>query len=365
MDNSLISDQPDTPGETLNGLTYPFGHDNYPAAGEFQEIAPGVHWLHMPLPYALDRINLWLLADGDGWTIVDCGLDLPESREIWERAFNGIMQGKPVNRVIVTHLHPDHVGLAGWLCKRFDCPLWMTRDEFLMCRNLVQDTGLPAPEIAVRFYQAAGYDDQQLASYRKRFGLFGANISPLPGSFHRLKDGDVLEINDHYWEIVVGAGHSPEHACLYCPALKLLISGDQVIPRISPNVSVFPTEPDGDPLDEWLRSCEKIRNQIPGNVLVLPAHQEPFYGLHNRLARLIKSHEKSLDRLLNFLDEPRTAIECFSPLFRRTLKGIHVQLAIGETLANLNCLIQRRLVERHTGEDGVHRYQSCVELEAD
>lgn len=349
--------------ETVNGLTYPLGKGQIPAAGQFHEIAPGVHWLHMPLPFALDRINLWLLQDGDGWTIVDTGLDTPESRSIWEQAFTGIMQGRPVKRVIVTHLHPDHVGLAGWLCERFRCELHMSRDEFLMCRNLVQDTDKPAPEVALRFYQAAGYDDEQLENYRQRFGQFGSHISPLPDSYHRLKDADVLEINGQYWQVVVGSGHSPEHVCLYCPGLKLFISGDQVIPRISPNVSVFPTEPQGDPLDEWLQSCQRIRNQIPGNVLVLPAHQEPFQGLHIRMSQMLSSHEKSLNRLLDFLEEPHTAVECFSPLFKRTLKGIHVQLAIGEALAHLNCLIQRRLITRTRNAEGIDVYQRCVPAE--
>jgi len=354
--------------ETIGGLTYPYGKDKYPAAGEFHEIAPGVHWLHMPLPYALDRINLWLLedndADGEGWTIVDTGLDLPESRAIWDAAATGIMGGKPVKRVIVTHLHPDHVGLAGWLTERFDCDLWMSREEFLMCRNLAADTHRPAPKQALEFYHAAGYDDEQVEQYRKRFGQFGANIHQLPDRLQRIKDGDVLTINDRYWQVVVGAGHSPEHACLYCPGLKILLSGDQVIPRISSNVSVFPTEPDGDPLNEWLLSCHKLRQKIPADVLVLPAHQEPFYGLHIRLSRLIESHEQALSRLLEYLDEPRSAIDCFSPLFRRTLKGIQVQLAIGEALAHLNCLMRRRLVSRTTDASGVQYYQRCVENES-
>ncbi len=346
-----------TKSDTLNGLTYPLGKSFCPGPGEFHEIGPGVHWLNMPLPYALDRINLWLLEDGDGWTIVDCGLDLPESRAIWEAAATGIMGGRPVKRVIVTHLHPDHVGLAGWLCERFDCELWMSREEFLMCRNLAHDTGKPAPQLALDFYHAAGFDDQQLEKYRQRFGQFGEHIHELPGSFRRMRDGEVLEINDQYWQVMTGSGHSPEHVCLYCPALKLLISGDQVIPRISSNVSVFPTEPEGDPLDEWLRSCHRLRNLLPSNVLVLPAHQEPFTGLHIRLTQMIDSHEKSLDRLLKFLVEPHTAVECFSPLFKRTLKGIHVQLAVGEALSHLNCLVNRRLISRRVRSDGVHLYQ--------
>lgn len=346
------------PQPTINGLRYPFGHRSYPAAGQTLQVAPGVYWLHMPLPFALDRINLWLLEDGDGWTLVDTGLNLPESKQIWQTILQGLLQGKPIKRVIVTHLHPDHVGLAGWLTEQCGCALWMSREEFLMCRNLVQDTGQPAPEVALDFYQAAGFSPAQLSDYQQRFGMFGTYISDLPGSFHRLKDGDTLEIDERVWLVLVGSGHSPEHVCLYCPELKLLISGDQVIPRISSNISVFPTEPEGNPLEEWLDSCKRLRKQLPSNVLVLPAHQEPFIGLHQRLSQMISAHEKSLARLLDYLSEPRTAVACFSPLFRRSLKGIHVQLAIGEALANLNCLRQRGLVVRSMGEDGAHCYQA-------
>jgi glyoxylase-like metal-dependent hydrolase (beta-lactamase superfamily II) len=347
--------------QTVKALTYPWGINQAPAVGKLKRVAEGIWWLHMPLPFSLNRINLWLLEDVDGWTVVDTGMGLPDSKAIWEQLFNTHLRGLPIKRVIVTHMHPDHVGLAGWLVQRFGCDLWMSRTEFLMCRNLVADTGQKAPAHAVKFYREAGFDQQALDIYQSRFGEFGEYIEALPGHYRRLVDGQTIEINGHYWQIVVGKGHSPEHVCLYCPALKVLISGDQVIPRISSNVSLFPTEPEGDPLTEWLESCQRIRALIPNDVLVLPAHQEPFYGLHARLTQLLRSHDRSLERLFDHVREPRRALDCFSVLFRRSIRGPHVMLAIGETLAHLNCLISRRMIGKTLDDAGVSWYQQLPE----
>jgi len=343
--------------ESLRGLHYPYGSAGHPEPGTPLRVAEGVWWLRFPMPIALDHINLWLLEDGEGWAIVDTCLDLPRSREIWETLLGGFMQGRPLTRVICTHMHPDHVGLAGWLTQRFDCELWMTREEFLLCHTLVDDTGRPAPELALRFYRAAGCDEGALDDYRARFGRFGAAVAPLPQSFRRLVDGETLEIGGRYWQVVVGRGHSPEHAALYCPALKLLISGDQVLPRITPNVSVFPTEPSGDPLREWLLSSARIREQLPDNVLVLPAHQAPFFGLHVRLTQIIESHERALSRLFEYLDEPRHALDCARMMFRRELTADILFMATGETLAHLNCLISRRMARRTLDSRGIAWYE--------
>ena len=234
--------------ELYKGLSYPWGRGVSPAPGQPEQIAEGVFWALFPMPMSLDHFNLWLVEDDDGWTVVDTCLNLVNARKIWEGMFTRLMADKPVNRVICTHMHPDHVGLAGWLTERFGCELWMSREGFLMCRAMAADTGREAPEVAQRHYRAAGYDEEQLERYRNKFGNFGRAISPLPDSFRRLVDRETITIGGRYWQIIVGSGHSPEHVCLYCPALKLFISGDQVLPRITPNVSVFPTEPNGDPL---------------------------------------------------------------------------------------------------------------------
>ncbi|PLW83614.1 MBL fold metallo-hydrolase [Kineobactrum sediminis] len=342
--------------ETYHGLLYPWSRGANPEAGVPQQVAEGIYWVRFPMPMGLDHINLWLLEDGDGWTIVDTCLDLPRSREIWEQLFAGFLADKPVKRVICTHMHPDHVGLAGWLTERFDCQLLMTREEFLMCRSLVADTGRPAPEVAIRFYRAAGYSEEQLEKYRKAFGGFGRAVYKLPDSFRRLKDRETLTIGGRYWQIIVGSGHSPEHACLYCPALKVLISGDQVLPRITPNVSVFPTEPESDPLQEWLQSCARIRELLPDDLLVLPSHEAPFRGLHVRLTQLIEAHKQELNQLYAHLAEPKRVVDCFPALFKREITNDHLSLATGETIAHLNCLLRRRQIAGETDEHGVDWY---------
>ena len=343
--------------ETFRGLTFPFGRQVDPAPGEPWKIADGVYWARFRMPMSLDHINLWLLEDDDGWTVVDTCLDIPDARETWETLFEGFMGGKPVRRVICTHMHPDHVGLAGWLTERFGCALWMSREEYLMCRSLVADTGRPAPKVALDFYRAAGYSDRDIDEYKQRFGFFGKAVFPLPDSFRRLVDRQTLTIGGRYWLVVVGSGHSPEHVCLYCPELRLFIAGDQVLPRISPNVSVFPTEPEGDPLREWLRSLARIREMLPDDLLVLPAHEAPFYGLHVRLTQLLESHNRDLDALFDHLDEPRRVVDCFPPLFSREIRGGSLGLATGEALAHLNCLLYRRRIVRERDGDGVHWYR--------
>lgn len=349
------------PAETWRGLHFPWGRLWGPEPGVPFKIADGVYWARFSMPLSLDHINLWLLEDGDGWTIVDTCLSMPSARETWDTLFDGFLGGRPVTRVICTHMHPDHVGLAGWLTERFDCQLWMSREEFLMCRAMAADTGRAAPEVAIRFYRGAGYDEDELERYRSKFGNFGRAISPLPDSFRRLVDRETITIGDRYWQVIVGSGHSPEHVTLYCPALKLLISGDQVLPRITPNISVFPTEPEGNPLQEFLNSSARLREVLPDDLLVLPAHEAPFYGLHVRLSQLVESHKEDLNKLFDFLAEPRRAIDCFPALFRSEIGPDSKGLATGETLAHLNCLRARRRVSREQDAQGVHWYRQVAE----
>ena len=351
----------DTAVESYRGLTYPFGRKPDMVPGEPVKVAEGVYWVRFHMPISLDHINLWLLEDGDGWTVVDTCLNVDSARETWESLFSGFMGGKPITRVICTHLHPDHVGLAGWLCERFDSELWMSREEFLMCRTMAADTGRPAPEVALSFYRAAGWKDEWMERYKQKFGNFGRSIYPMPESFRRLTDRETITIGGHYWQVIVGRGHSPEHAALYCPGLKILISGDQILPRISPNVSVFPTEPKGDPLKEWLRSNAIIREVLPDDLLVLPAHEAPFLGLHVRLSQLIEGHKRDLNKLFNHLDKPRRAVDCFPALFKREIDQSNMNLATGETLAHLNCLLGRRRITQSRDENGVDWYQQIPE----
>ena len=343
-----------------HGLRYPF--DVLPEIGEPIKVADGIYWARMTLPYALDHINVWLLEDGDGWAIVDTCVDMDSSRAHWETLFAGFMGGRPVTKVIVTHMHPDHVGLAGWLVNRFKAPFYMSRTDYLMCRTMAADTGRKAPEEGIRFYRAAGFDEYALDRYRDRFGGFGEGIHPLPQAFNRLKQGDVISIGGADWHIEVGSGHAPEHICLYSPTHKVLISGDQVIPRISSIVSLFPTEPRGNPLQDWLDSCARLKGALPDDVLVLPAHNEPFYGLHARLQALIDGHEKSLTRLFDICSEPRKAVDgkIFSTLFKRKITREVFFMATGESLAHLMCLVHRGLLKMDFDENGVCYFQQAT-----
>jgi len=329
-----------------------------PEPGQAVAIAPVVYWLRMRLPVALNHINLWALEDGEGWTLVDTGMQTPETAAAWQSVFSRPLAARPVKRVICTHMHPDHIGMAGWLTRRFDCQLWTSRLEYLTCRVLVADTGREAPADAIRFYHAAGWDAEAVEHYKARFGGFGKMVYTLPDSYRRIVDGEDLKIGSFLWRAVVGRGHSPEHVCLHCPELRILISGDQVLPRISSNVSVFPTEPDADPLTEWLESLASIKHRVSNDVLVLPSHHEPFYGLHTRLEQLIRGHEETLLRLHQKLIEPQRAVDVFSILFRRQVSRELLTMATGESLAHLNCLIRRELAVKQIDDSGVAWYRS-------
>lgn len=355
MRDGIEQTYPDLPRPKL---AYPF--ERGPKTGEAIDVARGLKWLRMPLGGSLAFINVWAVEDGNAWAIVDTGMGGSATRDAWREAFAGPLAGKPVSRVFVTHMHPDHIGMAGWLTRKFDCRLWISRLEFLMCRSLAADTGREAPADALSFFKAAGWDEDALETYRARFGGFGRALHALPDSFQRMTDGDEIMIGNHLWRVVVGSGHSPEHACLWCADLNVMITGDQVLPKISSNVSVFPTEPNGDPLTDWLTSLARIKTRVPDEVLVLPAHNDPFFGLHARIDHLIGGHERGLERLRVMIAEPKRAVDVFRALFRRPIDHNLLGLATGESLAHLNCLIARGQAVRTRGEHGVDWYQATA-----
>ncbi len=339
------------------GLIYPFD-GSMPEGATTVRVSERIEWVRLPLPFALKFINVWLIDDGDGWTIVDTGLAQSETRDIWKALLGTrVTPDKPLKRVIITHMHPDHVGAAGYLCYKFGADLWMSRLEYMTCRMLVADTGRDAPKAGIEFYRRAGWQEDAVENYRARFGGFGRGVSQMPDAYYRLSDGAEFEMAGETWRVIMGCGHSPEHACLYCPALNILISGDQLLPRISSNVSVHPTEPEADPLLDWMQSCEKLIHAVPDDVLVLPAHNEPFTGAHARLKHLIDGHEIVLTRLADRLGrEPLRVLETFTSVFGRAIKDDELGMATGEAIAHLNCLMARGTVRRWRGEDGVDRY---------
>ena len=317
---------------TSKGLTYPLG-EYAPGYGDVFPIAAGVGWTRLPVPGSLKHINVWLLDDDDGVAIVDTGLYTPASKEAWTRALNG----RRVTRVFVTHFHPDHVGCAGWLTYKHQARLWMNRTEYLMTRMLVADVREEPPAEAIAQLKGAGWTAAQIDQSRARgWGNFARIVSPPPVGHVRLSEGDTIRIGARDWTIWIGSGHTPEHACLVSD--DVMIAGDQVLPRITSNVSVSITEPEGDPLGEWIASIDKFR-ALPESLLILPAHGEPFRGLHARLDRLEEGHQTSLDRLHARLAEgPRRAVDCFGVLFAREIDDSILGLATGEALAHLRHL---------------------------
>ncbi len=319
------------------------------------EVAPGIHWIRMPLPFALDHINLWLLEDDGAWTIIDTGLNSTATKDLWQDLLARRLGGLPVRRLIVTHFHPDHAGLAGWLNQTTGAELWMTQAEWLHARIIQTDIGDAAVAELVSFYRDAGCDSDFLAHTKHQGIAYAQRTSPMPRSYRRLRDADIVTIDGHDWQIIVGTGHAPEHACLYCPARGLLISGDQVLPRISPNVGVYPWEPEANPLADFLASIDILRD-FPADTLVLPSHNEPFTGLHQRLSELAAHHEARLDDLSADMARPKTAMELARSLFKRPLDEHQTGFAIAETVAHLHLLRARGRVSRGRNGAGANLY---------
>ena len=333
------------------GLTYPFGGAE-PATGDTMQVAPGIDWVRLKIPGPLKHVNCWLLADTDGDALIDTGMNTSEARDAWKAIFKGPKAGTRITKMIGTHFHPDHIGLAGWMCDHHAAPLIMTRAEWLTARMLAADARDSVPHEMLAFWRGAGWGSEQIDhATAKGWAGFRKIITPLPLSYTRIEDGDMLTIGARDWRIVTGSGHSPEHACLYDEAAGILIAGDQVLPRISPNVSLGVTEPNADPLGEWFASIAKLKT-LPADLLVLPGHGDPFTGLHTRLDAMDREHRERLDELAVFLAEPRRAVDCFGRLFRRAIGQDVLGMATGEALAHLRRLEVEGRATRDT-EDGV------------
>ena len=337
-----------------------FPHPDAPAAGTSVEVAPGLRWLRMPLPFVLDHINLWLLEDGPGWTIVDCGIASGTTRRLWEQIFATPIAGKAhrpfqVARVLATHFHPDHVGLAHWLCQRFGVDLWMSQTEYLTAHALRESVAGYARDNLLAMYRRNGLSSENLEKLALRENGYRRGVPEFPQSYRRLTDGDELEIGGRLWRVIMGYGHSPEHAALYCDKLRVLISGDMVLPKISTNISVSSIEPDGNPLQQFLDSLKRYA-ALPADTLVLPSHGMPFRGVRERAEQLDEHHRLHFAALEEVCVRPLSASEAMFTLFPRALDAHQMFFAMGEAMAHLNCLLYRGLLRRETGADGVIRY---------
>ncbi len=324
-----------------------------PAPGEAAEVAPGVLWIRLSLPMQLDHVNVYAFDDGDGWTLVDTGFDTRKGREIWRGLLGGPLRGQPVRRVLVTHHHPDHVGLAGWFLSEYGAELWTTRTAWLMARMLTLDEQAVLSAETVAFWRAAGMAEDILAERNtERPFNFCDVVAPLPLGYRRIREGDTVRIGGRVWDVRTGDGHAPEHATLWSRDGDLVLGGDQLLPSISPNLGVYATEPEADPVAEWIASCDRLARHATEDQLVLPGHKLPYRGLPLRLRQLADNHHGALARLERHLAEPRTAAECFQPLFLRDIGAGEYGLALVEAMAHCLHLWHAGRAHRERRADG-------------
>ncbi|MFN4170287.1 MAG: MBL fold metallo-hydrolase [Pseudorhodobacter sp.] len=341
--------------DPVGGIRYPF--ETPPEPGKAIEIAESVLWMRLPLPMALDHVNIFALDDADGWTVVDTGFDSRKSRTVWEALLTGPLAGKPVARVLVTHHHPDHIGLAGWFQSR-GAELLTTRTAWLYARMLTLDAQDRPVAEQLAFWQGAGMPPDLLERRRtERPFNFADVVAPLPVGFTRIRDGQQLRLGGRDWLVRTGGGHAPEQATLWQVDGPLILGADQLLPSISANIGVYATEPMADPLEDWLTSCRSFLPHARPDHLVLPGHKLPFTGLPLRLRQMIENHEGALARLLDHLTEQQSATECFLPVFGRQIEGDAYGLALVEAVAHLNHLLHQGRITRTMGPDGAWRWQ--------
>lgn len=376
-------------------LHYPFG-DSLPASGATLEVAPGVKWIRMALPFALDHINLWLLRDEmddpnqagakiQGWTIVDCCISREESKAQWEEIFASQLEGLPVLRVIVTHMHPDHIGLAYWLCERWACRLWVSATDYHSARIGSQSTTGFGGESAARFFASHGLvDPEAIEKIRGRASYYPGMVPAVPASYVRIMDGMTLRIGGRDWRCISGYGHAPEHIALHCedisaPTLPTapapqggatglgaarrpvgtLISGDMVLPRISTNVSVYDLEPEANALTLFLDSIDKFL-PLDQDTLVLPSHGKPFRGLHTRIGQLHDHHRDRLAEVMQACEAaPCSAADILPIMFPRKLDLHQTTFAMGEAVAHLHALWFGGKLTRRLNDDGIYRFSAA------
>ncbi len=340
-----------------NSRSIRYPHEVAPEHGDALEIAEGVLWLRLPLPMALDHVNVYALDDGDGWTLIDTGINTRKCRAAMEAALNGPLAGRPVHRVVLTHHHPDHIGLAGWLVEQ-GAELVTTRTAFLLSRMLLLDEQASYPQENLAFYHRNGMDPTELELRRtERPFNFGDCVLPMPLGYTRISEGDTIRMGGRDWDIHIGHGHAPEHATFWSRDDNLVIGGDQLLPSISPNIGVYATEPDANPLGEWLDSCRFLQTFATEEQFVLGGHKLPFHGLPTRLDQLVENHISALDRLTDHLSVARVGGDCFVPLFKREIGKPEYGLAFVETIAHLNYLHQSGRITRTTRDDGVWLWQ--------
>jgi glyoxylase-like metal-dependent hydrolase (beta-lactamase superfamily II) len=339
--------------QSISSLSYPF--PEVPAPGTTIEVAPGIRWLSMPLPFKLDHINLWLIDEEEGgnagWTVVDTGIGNAETRALWEK----ILGKRHVKRVVLTHYHPDHAGNAAWLCERYGADLWTTQGEYLTAHAVRTASAGYTPDAVLAVFRKNGLDEERAARMRGPRNRYADLVPDFPRSYRRIIEGDEITLGKHRWRAIVGHGHAPEHLSLYSKELNTVIAGDMLLSTISTNVSVWSIDPEGDPLRLFLDSVARYR-ELPEDVLVLPSHGKPFRGAHRRVEELQKHHESRLEELVQSLEQPQSAADLLGVLFRKPLDVHQTFFAMGEAIAHLHYLYYAGRAKRAVGKDGIIRY---------
>ena len=339
------------------GLNYPW--EAPPQHGVPIEVAEGVLWFRLPLPMKLDHVNVYALDEGDSWTVIDTGFASKKCKAIWQGMMDGPLGGKPISRVVVTHHHPDHIGLAGWLKSDFGAELVTTRTAWLTARMLTLDVQEVPNAETLAFYKLSGMDAELYAKRAtERPFNFADIVAPIPLGYTRIQEGEQIKMGGRTWDIHMGNGHAPEHATFWSQDDNLVLAGDQILSSISPNVGVYATEPMADPIGEWLEACERLNLLVQDDHLVLGGHKLPFTGLPQRMRQLIENHHSALKRLEKYIEPPKSASECFSCLFKRPIGEGEYGLALVESVAHLSHLYQTGLATRELRSDGAWVYQS-------
>ncbi|HZT46809.1 MAG TPA: MBL fold metallo-hydrolase [Hyphomicrobiaceae bacterium] len=339
---------------TDSPLVYPAPEP--PRPGETVEIAPGILWARIPLPFRLDHINVYLIDDGSGWAVIDTGIGNDATKAVWSALVGGPLAGRPLTRLIVTHFHPDHIGLAGWLCERFELPLLTSQTSYLSCANISLSPGALDAKPYRDFYLRHGLDAATTQRVATQGHGYLKMVSGLPPTFLRLVAGDTLEIGGRTFDVLTGNGHAPEQVMLYCRDDKIFLAADQVLAKITPNISVWAVDPQGDPLGLYMRSLNELRTRIAADALVLPGHQLPFLGLHTRSNELIAHHEARCAAIAAACrTAPRSAAELVPVLFSRELDPHQMSFAFSEVQAHVNFMLRRGELAWLEGSDEVER----------
>lgn len=336
----------------MSELSFPFDRQ-MPKVGETMEVAPGIRWIRMPLPFALNHVNLWLIAEGAGWCAIDTGLTTVPIMDVW----NKLLPVYPLTRQIVTHYHPDHIGLAGWLEQKTGAQMWTTQGEYTGALAFAEEAGSYSVDAMIEMFRHHGLDRKRLDALKMRGNVYRQGFPLVPPTYHRLFDNEVFKVGDHDWRVIIGYGHAMEHISMYSESQKVLISGDMLLPSISTNIPVLAANPLGNPLKYFLDSIERFR-ELPEDTLVLPSHGRPFHGIKLRVDQLVEHHRVRCNVLLAAAKTPKTACELLPALFDRDVTDTHQSMfAMSETIAHLNYLEdQGRLKREIAAEEGIARF---------